>query len=79
MVPWSMRRVTDLPPKAKLLEMQQNAHRLTAQLIRATTPDVPNQTPMPQLSEQMLNASPIPPSPYPQLERGGSYPQPERG
>ena len=44
MVPWPIRRVTDLPPNAKLHEMQQNMHRLV-QLIRAATPDVPNQTP----------------------------------
>ena len=54
-VPWSLRRVTDLPPNAKLYEMQQNTHGLV-QLIRAATLDVPNQTPMPQLSKQMLNA-----------------------
>ena len=60
MVPWSIRRVTDLPPNAKLHEMQQNTHRLV-QLIRAATPNVPNQTPMPQLSKQMLNACLLPP------------------
>ena len=60
MVPWPIRRVTDLPPNAKLREMQENTHGLV-QLIRATTPDVPHQTPMPQLSKQMLNACPIPP------------------
>ena len=31
------------------------------QLIGATTLDVPNQTPMPQPSKQLLNACPIPP------------------
>ena len=31
------------------------------QLIRAAMPDVPNQTPMPQLSKQTLSACPIPP------------------
>ena len=31
------------------------------QLIRAIMPDVPNQTPMPQPSKQMLNGYPIPP------------------
>ena len=36
MVPWSIRRVTDLPPNAKLREMQQNTQGLV-QLIRATT------------------------------------------
>ena len=41
MVPWPIRRVTDLPPNAKLREMQQNTHRLV-QLIRAA---MPNQTP----------------------------------
>ena len=60
MVPWSIRRVTDLPPNAKLHEMQQNTHKLV-QLIKAATPAVPNQTPMPRLSKQMLNACPIPP------------------
>ena len=45
-----------------------------AQLIRATMPDVPNQTPMPHLSKQMLNVCPIPPmhSPCPQLEMGNA-------
>ena len=41
MVPWSIRRVTDVPPNAKLREMQQNTHGLV-QRIRAATPDVPN-------------------------------------
>ena len=59
MVPWSIRRVTDLPPNAKLCEMQQNTHKLV--LIRAATPNVPNQTPLPQVSKQLLNACPIPP------------------
>ena len=31
------------------------------QLIGAATPDVPNQTPMPQPSKQLLNACPVPP------------------
>ena len=31
------------------------------QLIGAATPDVPNQTLMPQLSKQLLNVCPIPP------------------
>ena len=48
MVPWSIKRVTDLPLSAKLREMQQNMHGLV-QLIKAATPDVPNETPMPQL------------------------------
>ena len=39
--------------------MQQNTHGLV-QLIRAATPDAPNQTPMPQLSKQMLNVCRIP-------------------
>ena len=60
MVPWSIRWVTDLPPNAKLREMQQNRHGLV-QLITAATPNVPNQTPMPQPSKQMLNPCPIPP------------------
>ena len=34
MVPWSIRRVTDWPPNAKMHEMQQNTHGLV-QLIRA--------------------------------------------
>ena len=58
MVPWSITRVTNLPPNAKLCEMQQNTHGLVP-LIRAATPD--NQTLMPQLSKQMLNVCPIPP------------------
>ena len=49
------RGVTDLPPDAKLGEMQENADCLV-QLIGAATPDVPNQTPMPQTSKQLLNA-----------------------
>ena len=60
MVPWSIRRVTGLSPNAKLRERQQNTHGLV-QLMRATTPNVPNRTPIPQLSKQMLNACPIPP------------------
>ena len=44
MVPWS--RVTDLPPNAKLREMQQNTLGMV-QLIRAATSDGPDQTPMP--------------------------------
>ena len=60
MVPWSIRRVTDLPPNAKLREMQQNMHRLV-HLIKATTLDVPHQTPIPQLPKPMLNVCPIPP------------------
>ena len=43
---------TDLPPSAKLREMQQNTHGLV-QLIRVTTPDAP------PLSKQLLNACPI--------------------
>ena len=46
MVPWPIRWVTDLPPNAKLREMQQNTHGLV-QLIRYATPHVPEQTPMP--------------------------------
>ena len=42
MLPRSIRRVTDLPPSAKLREMQQNTHGLV-QLIRATKPDGPHQ------------------------------------
>ena len=62
MLPWSVGGggVTDLPPDAKLCEMQQNADGLV-QLIRAATPDVPNQTPMQQPSKQLLNACPVPP------------------
>ena len=51
MVPWSIMRVTDLPPNAKLRKTQQNTHGLV-QLIRAATPDVPNQPPMPHLTVQ---------------------------
>ena len=47
-------------PNAKLREMQQNTHGLL-QLIGATSPDVPNQTRMPQLFKQMFNVCPIPP------------------
>ena len=48
MVPWSIRRVADLPPNVNLREMQQNTHGLV-QLIRATTPDVRTKThPYPQ-------------------------------
>ena len=36
MVPWSIKRVADLPPNAKLHEMQQYMHGL-AQVIRAAT------------------------------------------
>ena len=36
MVPWSIRRVTGLPPNAKSREIRQNLHRLV-QLIRAAT------------------------------------------
>ena len=60
MVPWSITRVMDLPPNAKLREMQRNTHRLV-QLIRTATLDVPDQTAMPQPSKEMLNACPIPP------------------
>ena len=55
MLPWSVGGVTDLPPDAKLCKMQQNTDGLV-QLIGAATPDVPNQTPMPQPSKQLLNA-----------------------
>ena len=60
MVPWSIKRVTNLPPNAKLHEMQQNTQR-PMQLIRAAMPDDPNQAPMPQLSKQMPNVYPLPP------------------
>ena len=52
--------MTDLPPDAKLCKMQQNTDGLV-QLIGAATPDVLNQTPMPQSSKELLNACPIPP------------------
>ena len=42
MVPWPIRRVMELPPNAKLRDMQQNMPGLV-QLIRAAMPDVPNQ------------------------------------
>ena len=54
MLPESIRRVVDLPPSAKLHEMQQTTHELV-QLITATTPDVPNQTPMPLMSKGAKN------------------------
>ena len=60
MLPWSMGGVTDLPADAKLCKMQQNADGLV-QLIGAATPDVPNQTPMPQPSKQLLNVCLVPP------------------
>ena len=60
MVLWSIRRVMDEPPNAKLREMQQNMHG-PVQLIGVTKPDVPHQTPMPQQSKPMLNACPTPP------------------
>ena len=49
-----------MPPNAKFREMQQNTHGLV-QLIRTATLDIPNQTLMPQLSKQMINACPIAP------------------
>ena len=59
MLPWSVGGVTDLPPGAKLCKMQQNTDWLV-QLIGAATPYVPNQTPMPQPSKQLLKVCPIP-------------------
>ena len=38
MVPWSIRRVTDLPPNAELREMQKKMHG-PVQLIRAAILD----------------------------------------
>ena len=94
MVPRSITRVTDPPPNAKMREMQQNTHRWV-QLIRAATLDVPNQTPVPQLSKQMLNVCPKPPmhiivrllwgcersilSSNESKSRANPYPQLERG
>ena len=52
MVPWSMRTAIDLPPNAKLCEMQETMHGVV-QLIRVATPT--------QLSKQLLNVCPIPP------------------
>ena len=49
MLPWPTKRVTDLPPNAKLCEMQQNTHG-PVQLTRAATQDVPYQTPRPQVT-----------------------------
>ena len=40
---------------------ERDGHMLVVQLIGAATPDVPNQTPMPQPSKQLLNACPLPP------------------
>ena len=60
MVPWSKRRVADLPSNAKLRKMQQYTDGLV-QLIRAATPNVPNQAPMPQTSKQLLTACAVPP------------------
>ena len=45
MVPWPIRRVTDLSLNAKLREMEQTTHGLV-QLIRAAMLDIPNQTPI---------------------------------
>ena len=59
MFPWSVGTVTDLPPDAELRKVQQNSYRLT-QLIGAATPNVLNQTPMPQMSEQLFNSGLIP-------------------
>ena len=39
MIPWPIRRVTDLPRNAKFREMQHNTHGLV-QLIRAATPEM---------------------------------------
>ena len=60
MHPWSLGGLTDLPADAKLCKMQQNVDCLV-QLIGAATLDVPNQTPMPQPSKQLLNACPVSP------------------
>ena len=60
MVPWSIRRVADLPPHAKLRKMQEIMDGL-AQLLGAAMPNVPSQAPIPQASKQLLNACPVPP------------------
>ena len=60
MLPWSIGGMTDLPTNAKLRKMQQNTD-WPAQLIKATTPHVPDQTPMPKPSKRGLNACPVPP------------------
>ena len=57
---WSIKRVTDLPPNAKLREVQQNTYG-PMQPIRTATPNAVNQTLMPKLSKQMLNVCPRPP------------------
>ena len=50
MVPWSIRRVTDLPPNAKLREMQQNMPRLM-KLIKAAMPDDESISPTPEATQ----------------------------
>ena len=52
--------MTDLPPDAKLCIMQQNMDSLV-QFIGAATLDVPNKSPMPEQSKQVLKVCPIPP------------------
>ena len=53
MVPWTIRLVHYLPRDAKLCEMQQRAHTLV-QLIRTAAPNVPNQSPMPQMATELF-------------------------
>ena len=60
MAPWSVRRVANLPPNTKLRKMQQYTDGLV-HVIRAATPNVPNQAPMPQASKQLLNVCVVPP------------------
>ena len=60
-------RVMDLPPNATLRETQQKTHGLV-QLVRATTPDVPNQTPMLQLPNSKGHRNLWIVIPYPQLK-----------
>ena len=54
MVPWSIKRVADLPPNAKWRKKMQQYMDGLVQLIGAATPNVPHQAPMPQASKQLL-------------------------
>ena len=60
MVPWTIRGIPELSSNAELREMQQDAHKLM-QLIGTPTPNIPHQTPVPQVAENLLDASPVKP------------------
>ena len=51
--------VPDLLPDANVCEAQENVH-LLIQLICTETPNVPNQTPIPQMSKRLPKICPIP-------------------